>query len=257
MLLKTFIKLYKKPLILASGLVLGTVLFIFISEQCKHHQEEHMKSKVITDCDRSLYATAPIAPTRKLKDQNDLQLLHAQANGLKNVYISNASFEADSARLAKEQILIHLHDNPSYRVKEMTHSYPYTTPEMGDLLNDINFLFQEKMKDTKQDKYLFRVTSGLRTNETQQDLTSRNSNASTQSAHLFGATLDVSYKEFYNVTKDTIEANFYAAEALRETMEDLREQCRMVIVRERRQACYHFTVVVCAPTNSADAVKTN
>jgi hypothetical protein len=113
------------------------------------------------------------------------------------------------------------------------------------------------MKDTKQDKYLFRVTSGLRTNETQQELTSRNSNASTQSAHLFGATLDVSYKEFYNETKDTIEANFYAAEALRETMEDLREQCRMVIVRERRQACYHFTVVVCSPTHTADAVKTN
>ena len=42
-----------------------------------------MKSKVITDCDRSLYATAPIAPTRKLKDQNDVQLLHAQANGLR------------------------------------------------------------------------------------------------------------------------------------------------------------------------------
>ncbi len=257
MLLKTFIKLYKKPLILASGLSLGTVLFILISEQCKHHQEEHMKSKVITDCDRSLYATAPIAPTRKLKDQNDVQLLHAQANGLKNIYISNASFEADSARLVKEQILIHLHNNPSYRVKEMTHSYPYTTPEMGDLLNDINVIFQEKMKDTKQDKYLFRVTSGLRTTETQQELTSRNSNASTQSAHLFGATLDVSYKEFYNETKDTIEANFYAADALRRTMEELREQCRMMIVRERRQACYHFTVVVCAPTHTANADKTN
>ena len=251
MLLKTFIKLYKKPLILATGILLGTSIFILISGHFKHHQLEHVKSKVITDCDRSLYATAPIAPTRTLKDQNDVQLLHAQANGLKNVYISNASFEADSARLVKEQVLIHLHNNPSYQVKEMTHSYPFTIPEMGDLLNDINAVFQEKMKDTKQDKYLFRVTSGLRTTETQQDLTTRNRNASTQSTHLFGATLDISYKEFYNETKDTIEANFYAADALRRTMEELREQCRMMIVRERKQACYHFTVVVCAPTNSS------
>ena len=45
--------------------------------------------------------------------------------------------------------------------------------------------------------------------------------------------------------------NFYAADALRRTMEELREQCRMMIVRERKQACYHFTVVVCAPPNSS------
>ena len=252
MLFKTFIKLYKKTLFFAAGILLVTLLYLLISDHRKHHHEEEMKNRIISDCDRSRYATAPISPTRELKDQNDVQLLHAQANGLKNVYISNASFEADSAQLVKDQILIHLHNNPFYRVKELTHSYPYTTTEMGDLLNDINALFQEKMKDKKQDKFLFLVTSGLRTNETQQELTNRNRNASTQSAHLYGATVDVSYKEFYNVDKDTVEPNFYAAEALRQTMEDLREQCRMMIVRERKQACYHFTVVVCAPAQTVD-----
>jgi len=255
--LKTFFTLYKKTLIIASTILLGSLFLIFITDNCKHHRQERIQNKVIYDCDRSINATVPITPSRTLNDKNDVQLLHAQANGLKNIYISNDSFEADSAMLVKKHILVHLHNNPFYQVKELTHSYPFTTLEMGDLLNDISALFQEKMKDKKQDKYLFRVTSGLRTNETQQELTSRNRNASTQSAHLYGATVDVSYKEFYNVNKNTIEGNYYAVEALRETMEDMREQCRMVIVRERHQACYHFTVVVCKPPKTLDVNSTN
>ncbi len=186
-----------------------------------------------------------------MNDKNDIQNIHAQANGLKDIYISNASFEADSAQLASNHILVRLRNNRLYHVKELTHSYPYVTPEMADLLNTIGMHFYEKIKKKNLGYYRFLVTSALRTNETQQDLTSRNSNASTQSAHLYGATVDITYKEFYNVNTRTIEQNYLAADALRETMLDLREQCLLLVVRERRQAVYHFTVVNCDPAKAS------
>lgn len=201
----------------------------------------------ISECNRALYATAPIEPKRELNDINDIQLVHAQLNGLKNIYISNASFEADSAMLVKKNILVHLKNNSFYRVKDMTHSYPFTTPEMADLLNTMSVMFHEKLKEKNQDHFCFIISSALRTNEMQQSLSRRNRNASTQSAHLYGATLDITYKDFFDTELDSIVQNRYAADALKETMIDLREQCRLLAVRERHQACYHFTVVNCDP----------
>ncbi|MHB9057185.1 MAG: DUF5715 family protein [Paludibacteraceae bacterium] len=248
--IKYFVLTYKFAL-LSALLILVSVFFV--SKVTNLLVKENINEKAlreIADCDRSLYATAPIKPTRVLNDKNDIQNIHAQVNGLKQIYISNASFEADSAMLVKDLVLVHLKNNPLYHLKELTHSYPFTTPEMADLLNTIGFIFRQKMKDKNHDYYRILITSALRTNETQQNLTSRNRNASTQSAHLFGATIDVTYKDFYNVKTDSIEQNWIASDALRETMIELREQCRLLVVRERHQACYHFTVVNCDPAKA-------
>lgn len=244
---KYFISLYKFTL-LAAALIVFSVFFVSkIADNSKSARKKSGLLPEIVDCDRSKYATAPIAAQRIMNDKNDVQNLHAQINGLKNIYISNESFIADSAKLASEHILVRLYNNRYYHVKELTHSYPYTTPEMADLLNTIGLHFYQKLKEKNIGYYRFLIASALRTTEMQQDLTSRNRNASTQSAHLFGATIDVTYKEFYNVRTKALEQNYLVADALRETMLDLREQCLLLVVRERRQAVYHFTVVNCDP----------
>lgn len=245
-LIKTFILNHKLTLFLSILIVLS--VFIWNSEKRNVHIEAyHNQNLEVFDCDRQLYSSAPVKSQRKLNDNNDLQLLHAQANGLKNIYIFNHSFEADSAKLVAENVLVRLKNNPLYHIKKLTHSYPYTTPEMAQLLNDIGFHFREKLRKKNQDHFRFLITSALRTNESQGSLTSRNRNATTLSSHLYGATIDITYKEFFNIQTDAIEQNYLAADALRETMLDMREQCRLVAVRERRQACYHFTVVNCDP----------
>lgn len=241
-----FISNYKFTLLAAIVIVLSVFVWQF-DEKKNHKQLSAKRSIKIIDCNRELYATAPIESHRKLNDNNDLQLLHAQANGLKNIYISNQAFEEDSAKLVEQHQLIGLKDNPLYHLKDLTHSYPYTTPEMAKLLNDIGLLFQEKMRKKNKDHFRLLVSSALRTHESQGSLSSRNRNAHTQSTHLYGATIDITYKEYFNILADSLEQNAYAADALRETMLDMREQCRLVVVRERRQACYHFTVVNCDP----------
>ena len=244
--IKYFISTYKFTL-LSSALIVLSVFFISKKSDKSELVIKSSSFPEIVDCDRSKYATAPITSQRVLNDKNDEQNLHARVNGLKNIYISNESFIADSAKLVSEHVLVRLNSNLLYHVKELTHSYPYTTPEMADLLNTIGTHFYEKLKEKNLGYYRFLIASALRTNEMQQDLTSRNRNASTQSAHLYGTTIDITYKEFYNVHSKALEQNYLVGEALRETMLDLREQCLLLVVRERRQAVYHFTVVNCDP----------
>lgn len=250
LLIKHFVKTYKFALLSAFLILLSVFIILIIPDKMQHEHDKKGSKRIIIDCDRTRYATAPIESQRILNDKNDIQNLHAQINGLKQIYISNASFEADSAAQVKNHVLVHLKNNRYYHIKEMTHSYPYATPEMADLLNEIGTRFYEKLKDKNIGYYRFLVTSALRTNETQQELLGRNRNASTQSAHLFGATIDITYKEFYNVKANSLEQNWQVGDVLRTVMLDLREECRLLVVRERRQAVYHFTVVNCDPAKS-------
>lgn len=245
------VKKYRYTISVALLLVGSAVLILNTKKQQK--QSETVRREVV-QCDRSEYATVPIESVRLMKDLNDVQLLHAQANGLKSIYISNQSFVEDSAELVARHILTKITDNPLYRLKKLTHSYPYVTLEMAELLNDIATTFRAKLKAKNIDHYNFYVTSALRTAEFQETLSGRNKNAASESAHLYGATVDISYKDFYNANTNEAEQNALVADALRETMLDMREACRLVVVREKRQACYHFTVVNCDPAKISNRI---
>lgn len=242
-----FFRTYKFSLLGAFAIIASGLLLAIISKKNHRIKSPEYGNLEIIDCNRALYSTIPITSQRKLNDDNDTHLLHAQANGLQRIYISNQSFEEDSALLVRQNCLVRLNNNPLYHLKDLTHSYPYATPETAQLLNDIGLLFRQKLREVGKDHYRLLITSALRTNETQSNLSSRNRNAHTQSAHLYGTTIDITYKEFYNTKTGLMEQSHYPADALRKTMLDMREQCRLVVVRERRQACYHFTVVNCDP----------
>lgn len=206
---------------------------------------------------RSSFATAPISPSRKLSDNNELQLMHAMANGLIEPYKSNCSFEIDSTLLIEKGILIRIIDNPLYRIKELTHSYPYVTPSMAQLLNTIGQRFKKKMEKYGQQysNYSVMVTSALRTMQTQNTLNRFNSNAADLSAHIYGTTVDISYRDFYNSTSNVIVRDANAIQALTEVMQDLRQECQLVVKKERKQACFHFTVVDIDPQRIAEIKK--
>lgn len=180
-----------------------------------------------------------------LNDKNDVHLAYAKVAGLKKLYISNQEFEEECDEAVKEQTLVKIDDNPLYYVKKLRHSYPYVIPEMGDLLNEIAYRFKKNLPEKLKNDFRFVITSGLRTNETQQDLSKYNRNASATSAHLFGTTVDISYKDFFSAKQDTLVQDWEALQALTKTMQQLRMECRFVSVRERRQACFHTTLVVC------------
>lgn len=124
-----------------------------------------------------------------------------------------------------------------------------------DMLNEIAYKFRKRNKEKKLNNYAIVLTSLLRTDETQVKLSRRNGNATGNSAHIYGTSVDISYKNFYNLDTDTLESNWEAIQELTKTLVEMRKECKLLAVRERKQSCFHVTVVVCEGMPNSEAIK--
>jgi len=201
------------------------------------------------DCSPVRLANATISPSSKLSDKNDVHVYYAMKNGLKQPFSTDQEFEDAKVEMQRNSLLVEVVPNRYYQLKSLTHSQPYLIPEAVDMLNEIGYRFQERLKEKKYKNFRFRITSLLRTEEGQNKLSHRNSNATGHSSHLYGTTVDISYKNFYNTQTDSIESSFEAVQALTSVLLQMREECKFLAVRERKQSCFHITVAVCRPLN--------
>ena len=221
-------------------MLIGIIFFNF-------HNIRIKRTKDFYECDHVHYANAPISPSDKLNDPNEIHLIHANRNGIKKPLTTVEDFYAKIDSLKHNSILIEVTENKFYQLKSLSHSEPYLIPEAVDMLNEIGFRFQKRLKEKKYHNYKFRITSLIRTVETQNSLSHFNRNATLHSAHLFGTTVDISYKNFYNTEKDTIESSYEAVQTLTKVLVEMRQECKFLAVREHKQSCFHLTVVVCQP----------
>lgn len=224
-------------------------IFITVTTQKKQKAEPEIKPSTSNyiDCDHVRWANAPISPTNKLNDLNEAHLLHAQKNGLTQFFETNDDFNARIDDYTKTSTLVKVTENKFYQLKTLSHSYPYLIPEAVDMLNEIGYRFQKQLKEKKYKNFSFRISSLLRSVETQTKLSHKNFNATAHSAHLYGTTVDISYKNFYNNDTDSIESSWEGIQALTKVLVDMRMECKLLVVRERKQACFHITVVACKP----------
>jgi hypothetical protein len=228
--------------------ILLTVIAIIIILQ--HKKESIEPPKIVenyTGCDHVKYANVPIEPSNVIHDLNEVQLVHAKKNGLKQPIKTNQEFDSVISSLIKTHTLIEVKDCRLYHLKSLKHSHPYLIPEAVCMLDEIAIRFQKKLEEKKLGKYCFFLTSLLRTEETQQKLSHRNGNATDTSAHFYGTTIDISYKHFYNLKTDSIEPSWEVIQELTKTLLEMRKECKLMAVRERKQSCFHITVVVCRP----------
>ena len=232
----------QKFLFLLISIFAVATIIVFI----KNNQKDKPYKVRIKECDFTENATAPIFPTRVLKDDNNAHLMHARRNGLKEPFASNDCFHEQIKTLEKTYELVEVKPNKYYQIKPLKHSFPYLVPEAVDLLNEIGWRFQQKLKENEYEKHAFMVTSLLRTQETQRKLSRSNVNATDTSAHFFGTTIDISYKEFYHSKSKEVVQDPKLVQFLTDVMTEMREECKLMVVRERKQACFHLTVVVCA-----------
>jgi hypothetical protein len=215
----------------------------------KNAKKEKPISKAYTECDHVHNANAPIEPSDLLNDPNDNQLIHAQKNGLKEPFKTNDEFNAKINEMVRKTILVQVTENRFYQLKSLTHSQPYLIPEAIDMLNEIGYRFQKRLAEKKYHNYRFRLTSLLRTVETQNSLSHRNGNATKGlSCHLYGTTVDISYKNFYDTNLDSITSRMESVISLTRVLQEMRKECKLLVVRERHQSCFHITVVLCKPT---------
>lgn len=239
----------KKAIILTICLSIGICIITYIGIiSLKQIKKEAPLSKTYEQCDHVNFASAPILPSERLNDPNEIQLVHAQTNGLKQPFATNDEFNARIGNLVRKSILVQVTENRFYQLKSLSHSQPYLIPEAIDMLNEIGYRFQKRLQEKKYNNYRFRVTSLLRTEETQNNLSHRNSNATRSiSCHLYGTTVDISYKNFFNTKTDSIEASYEAVQAMTNVLIEMRRECKLLAVRERHQSCFHITAVLCKP----------
>jgi hypothetical protein len=196
------------------------------------------------------------------RDVNAEQIAVAQRLGVR------AGGEAEIARLVRQGRLVPLGDSTEYWVlRKMTHSAPYVTPDARALLAEVGRRFTAKLDSAGLPHYRMKVTSALRTDETQAELRKINPNASRiVSAHEFGTTMDVSYERFavpapgeepadsitgppvpWKMRAEMLEelekANGKAIQALLgRSIAELRAEGALMVMMENGQTVFHFTV---------------
>ena len=140
-----------------------------------------------------------------------------------------------------------INSNDHYKVDKLTHSIPYLTDGAAELLDMISKNFMDSLESKGLNPNRIIVTSVLRT---QEDITrlqkSGNVNASSNSAHCYATTFDITYARFDKVKIK----NLHLCESveqgtlkmvLGEVLRDLRKQKKCYVKYEVRQKCFHIT----------------
>lgn len=173
-------------------------------------------------------------------DQNDVQLVAAKKNGVKPV-----ANRVDAEKRKNE--LVYVGSNPYFFVDKLGNSIPYLVPSAAVLLQDIGKTFYDSLQIKGIPLHKIIVTSVLRSREDVAKLQKRNFNATTQSCHQYGTTVDICYNRYKTVeapdgpsrravTNDTLKW------VLSEVLNDIRKQNRCFVKYEVKQGCFHLTV---------------
>lgn len=178
------------------------------------------------------------------KDLNKVHLKYAKANGIKG-FKSNKEFSENIKVYIADDELVKIETCDYYVVDKLTHSHPFLTPEAARLLEDIGKRFHEKLKEHNLKKRYYQVTSLLRTGESQRRLSRSNVNASENTSHLYGTTVDITYARVFSRPKLDEDYEIEDGPAIRllsEAIGELRKEKRCVVVTERKERCFHITV---------------
>lgn len=173
-------------------------------------------------------------------DDNETQLVAAKKNGVKVVK------SREDAELRKNE-LVYVGSNPYYFVDDLNNSVPYLVPKAAVLMQDIGKAFFDSLQVKGFPLQKLVVTSVLRSQEDVAKLQRRNMNATTQSCHQYGTTVDIAYNR-YKVVADPEGAARRAVSndtlkwVLSEVLYDMRKQGRCYVKHEVKQGCFHLTV---------------
>ncbi len=173
-------------------------------------------------------------------DGNSVQLVAAQRLGVKPVA------NRQDAENRKDE-LVFIGASPYYKVDRLYQSIPYLVPRAAILLEDIGRAYFDSLYVKGVPLHRFIVTSVLRTQADVLKLRRFNGNATENSCHLYGTTIDICYNRFETVSDPDGPAGWAVRNdtlkwVLTEVLRDMRQSGRCYIKYEVKQGCYHLTV---------------
>lgn len=171
---------------------------------------------------------------RVFNDSNKLHIAVAEAHGIRPLHTLEDVW-SQAVKLERLQTC------EAYYLDNLTHSLPYLTPRAHRLLTDIGLAFRDSLDARGGGYYRIKVTSVLRTPALVKKLRRRNRNAVDTSAHLFGATFDISYLKFICDSTNIPRTQEDLKNLLAEVVEAQRKKGRCYVKYERKQSCFHIT----------------
>lgn len=202
-----------------------------------------------------LLGVASCSCSKKKVEQKDIKIRHfgnfrKVFNDLNDVHMASARKwgvpEIDSREDAEKhkRQLTRIEACDLYTVDPLTHSIPYLVPRAKDMLDEIGRNFRDSLQSKGVGSYQVIVTSVLRSNADIRKLRRGNSNASLNSAHRFGTTIDIAYARF-NRTDDDYPYDIpveHLKHVLGEVLRDMRKEKKCYVKYEIKQGCFHITV---------------
>lgn len=167
-------------------------------------------------------------------DINSVQLPAAEALGIKPISGPKQAWNINRP-------LVKIEGCEDFHVDKLTHSIPYLVPEAAGLLHEIGRRFNDSLESRGGGNYRLKVTSVLRTDGSVSKLRRRNINATSNSAHRYGTTFDISYINFQcdSITVERTQEDL--KNLLAEILNDVRKDGRCYVKFERKQGCFHIT----------------
>jgi len=168
-------------------------------------------------------------------DLQETQLKSAIANGVKGIKDINDA--QSNPKLAEIKTC------KQYKVDELTHSIPYLVPKAKRLVEDIGKAFQDSLYNRGYSRdHRIIVTSVFRTESNVKSLRKSNSNATENSCHSYGTTVDIAYYRFDVPESGRVADQEKMRQVLFQVVNDLRNQKRCWVKYEKNQSCLHMTV---------------
>jgi hypothetical protein len=180
----------------------------------------------------------------RFRDLNEVHLRYARMYGISPI-ASQKVIEQKVKILIGENKLVRISDSKYYTVNKLSHSHPYLVPRAKKMLDLIGERFRKKLQENNLDDYQYRITSLLRTQESQRMLSFSNVNAASKSAHLYGTTFDITYRSLSKRSLLGVKKTAHDGTAIRllsEVIRELQQERRLLVITERKEACFHITI---------------
>lgn len=178
-----------------------------------------------------------IGPLKRVfNDSNHVHLEAARELGI-------APPEESSDLLKLRRPLVPLRSCADFYVDNLTHSFAYLVPEGEELVHEIGRRFNDSLQARGGGAYRIKVTSVLRTPCTVKKLRRVNVNATGESTHMYGTTIDISYSKFVCYDPSQPHRTFEDLKnLLAEVLYDMRAEGLCYVKYEAKQSCFHITV---------------
>ena len=171
---------------------------------------------------------------RTFNHKNDVHLQVAQSYGINP---DNVDLAIDTLSGALQKI----ETCDYYALDELTHSHPFLVPKAKAALDSLGKAFCDTLQARGGGSYRFIITSVLRTEKDVKRLRRRNVNSTENSAHLYGTTVDITYRRFDKYNPQFIISDNDLRLLLAEILYNFQQEGRCYVKYEIKQGCFHIT----------------